>query len=210
MEIWMRKTTTIQQMMNNLEYNQYTKELTQNLPLPPSWEAITKLIPSISILELDFVILDDSTRFLFFDIVSFTIARIMLGLRHLGCHDVDVSDVLRDMYSKKIRGDKAQAERHKKGLTSYTYLPTPLLHKPPTICMAQIPYPLHHNVKRRVALSRLSPPRQSYSKRAYSNTPRLISSTAKAPIRPRGSLCLSLLTDHLHVCFEVVVRCQDE
>ena len=80
--------------MNNLEYNPTTKELTQNLPLPPSWEAIPKLVPSISILEFNLVILADSIRFLFFDIVSLAIVGVMFGLRHLGCHDGDVSGAL--------------------------------------------------------------------------------------------------------------------
>jgi hypothetical protein len=83
----MRKTTTVQESINSVRVNAVTNGLTQNLPFPPSWEAIPKLVPSIGILEFDLLILDNSICFLVFDIAIFGI---VLVLGHLCCHDAYV------------------------------------------------------------------------------------------------------------------------
>jgi hypothetical protein len=131
----MRKTTTIQESMNSIRVSAPTNGLTQNLPFPPSWEAIPKLIPSIGILELDLPILDNSVYFLVFDIAIFGI---VLVLGHLCCHDAYVLGVQGKRTTVKLRRNRSA--QNKECYYIYLCFDSHSSNKPHYCSMVETPY----------------------------------------------------------------------
>lgn len=53
-------------------------------PFPPSWETVSKHLPSIRVLKLDLVVLDDSVRLLLIHVFALAVVGVAFGFRHRG------------------------------------------------------------------------------------------------------------------------------
>lgn len=53
-------------------------------PFPPSWETVSKHLPSIRVLKLDFVVLNDSVRLFLIHVFALAVVGVAFGFRHRG------------------------------------------------------------------------------------------------------------------------------